>query len=187
MNCEKTERLVYLYDELSPEEKVVVDTHLPHCKGCTALFQEAQHMRLTLHTVSVVKPEIKKPEQLTQNVLQAIKAGHRHKPTAIITSFLDSLFTRYAFAALSLSLMVFFIVEQQSEFHQDHSQFQIVKVRATSAVTLNTTSFLKASGQQQENETWKLSSLYTCLKTNDCDDSLIRNFKRKKTIPHENI
>jgi hypothetical protein len=184
MSCEKTEPLIYLYDDLSPEEKEVADTHITQCKACHALFQETQHMRFTWHTVATLKPKVKNSDRLTRNIMRAIKTGDRHKPAGVITSFLDSLFTRYAFGVSSLLLVLFFISEQQKDFNPEQGQSQVLN---KTDVVLNTNSFLKASQEEQKGETWKLTSLYNCLKTNDCNETLIRNFKQRNTATHENI
>jgi hypothetical protein len=185
MNCDKIERLIYLYEELLPEERRAADSHLSHCNACMARFQQMQQMRLTLQAAASVKAKIKSPGRLTQHVMLAVHANNRRRPAVSIPHLLDSLFTRYAFGALSLVLLFFFVSEQQKDLHQDPVPFQAVKPADAADVVLNTSSFLKAS--QQENNTRKRTSLYACMKSPDCDEALIRNFKRKKTTSHENI
>ena len=42
MNCKDVKRNIYLYDELSNEEKAAVDKHIAGCDECSILFEQVQ-------------------------------------------------------------------------------------------------------------------------------------------------
>lgn len=50
MRCEEVRDLLYLYacDELEPEEKEAVETHLADCPECTSALEEHRLMRKVL-------------------------------------------------------------------------------------------------------------------------------------------
>ena len=185
MSCKKTKSNIYLYDELTTPEKTEVDTHLLHCEGCLKLFQEMQQLKMTLHNVSSLKKKVNNPWRLTQAIMQSIETNAQYAQPNVIISFFDSLFARYALSAISMLLVIIFIIEQQRDFKP--SQSQVVRATDNPEVILNTNSFLRASQRELKKEPGKLTSLYACLKSNNCDNSFIRNFKSKKPATHENI
>jgi hypothetical protein len=105
------------------------------------------------------KPQPENFSRLTSSIMQAIEG--KPAATPVFSRLLEGLFPRYAMAALSLGLIAFFFVEQQTA-----APAQQV-VRASSAtVTLNTSAIFKRVRETRNEKT--TTSLYACVKNGDC-------------------
>lgn len=109
MKCSAYEQSIYLWEEISPEEKAELNRHMEICPACTALFQQVQLMQAQLTEVSLNKTIAPHAAQLTSRIMQAVhEQQHANLATRLFSSFQ---LIRYAFATLSLVLLVSFGVE----------------------------------------------------------------------------
>ncbi len=181
MNCRNWEESVYLYDELSTEERKQLDNHLPQCAECTLLFQRVQQMQTAVREASGDKAIIRDPVLLTAKIMRSLPTAYPSgtKWSAVFNALMNSLFTRYALGAVSLLLIFFFVNEQQTKTHLPKSE--IVYSGSKASIPLNTKNFMKAITQDKPAE----SSLYLCIKSNQCDYGIVKMYKQKKN--HGNI
>ncbi len=159
MNCSEFEKRIYLYRELTVTEREITDQHIAHCESCSALAAQVFQQQEMVRMVSSVKSTVKDPEWLTQRIMNSVERKEKRISRSDgIATFLDSLFVRYAFSALSILLIAFFYVEQQSA---DQVQ-PIAKIEIKEGTVLNTSSFFKSHlNSRQKKETTLSISRYS--------------------------
>lgn len=112
MGCSEYEQSIYLWNEISPAEKEMVNKHLDTCTDCAALFKQVQLVQKQVAEVSLNKTIAPHAAQLTSRVMQAV---HNQQKNSLVNraSRLLSPFQliRYSFAALSLALLISFGLE----------------------------------------------------------------------------
>src|SRR6478736_2541914 len=140
MNCKNWERQIYLYDELSPSEQKQLGNHLLTCESCTETMQIARKGMNFIIEAKKATAHLESPEILTRAIMNEIKSGVDNKSQSIFSTILDHVFTRYAFAAASFLIIIFFMVEQNSV---DEPSKIFMKMPRAKGVTLNSSSFVK--------------------------------------------
>jgi hypothetical protein len=165
MNCKEIEKDIYLYDELTDTEKRSVDSHLQQCEACKKLFEIAQSHQAVIQKLSGYKPQPENYSKITSSIMQAIDVPLNQN---ILTKFFEGLFVRYTFLTASLVLIIFFLIEQQAEPDTEHQQ----------VANQSATVILKTSGTLQnirnKKETGNITSLYACVKSGDCENSMLK-------------
>jgi anti-sigma factor RsiW len=112
MKCSAYEQSIYLWEEISPEEKAAVNKHMEICPNCAALLQQVQLMKSRVTEVSQNKTTPPHAAQLTSRIMQAVhEQQQRLHTTRLASLFSPFQLIRYAFATLSLVLLVSFGVE----------------------------------------------------------------------------
>lgn len=140
MNCSEFEKRIYLYQELTSAERKITDEHVARCESCRAMVSLLLQQQEIIRKAKPLKPLINDPEWLTQRIMNSVERKEKHVSQLDgIKSFLDNLFVRYAFSAISVLLITFFFIE-----HQNVSRVQMVaKVEIKQGTILNTSNFLK--------------------------------------------
>jgi hypothetical protein len=115
MKCKDAEKQIYLYRELSQQEQLEVDQHVRECASCKQLMQTTQRVEALLKKSADVNPQPKNSALLTQRILSSIKKKEQRSFTSSLFDYLNSYFTRYAFAALSVFLVTVFVSEYSQE------------------------------------------------------------------------
>lgn len=140
MNCSEFEKRIYLYQELTSAERKITDEHIARCESCRAMVSLLLQQQEIIRKAKPLKPVINDPEWLTQRIMNSVERKEKHVSQLDgIKSFLDNLFVRYAFSAISVLLITFFFIE-----HQNVSRVQMVaKVEIKQGTILNTGNFLK--------------------------------------------
>jgi anti-sigma factor RsiW len=112
MKCSAYEQSIYLWEEISPEEKVAVNRHIETCPDCAALLQQVHIMQGLVNEVSAKKIISPNAAQLTSRIMQAVHEQQRISHSTL-TARLFSTFqlARYALATLSLVLLISFGME----------------------------------------------------------------------------
>jgi anti-sigma factor RsiW len=113
MNCVQSEVRIYLYYELAPEERNGLDQHMASCRSCAELHERLHKDLAALKGVIQVTAPMPDYAAITRNVMSVVEKKQREN-SWLERSFLDLLITpvRYAFAVLSVFLVVGFVVEQ---------------------------------------------------------------------------
>jgi predicted anti-sigma-YlaC factor YlaD len=112
MKCNAYEQSIYLWEEISPEEKVTVNRHMETCPDCAALFQQVQVMQQQVTKVSAKRTISPNAAQLTSRIMQAVHEQQQRSHTTRLTSvFSPFQLVRYACATLSLVLLISFGLE----------------------------------------------------------------------------
>ncbi len=159
MSCSEFEKRIYLYRELSATERKITDVHIAQCELCTALALRVVQQQEMINKARSVKPMLNNPGRLTQRIMNAVE--RKEKPLSLfneMTSFLDRLFVRYAFSALSILMIALFYIEQRNA-----NQAQpVAKVEIKQGPILNTSAFLKTHFiRRQKKETTISISRYS--------------------------
>jgi anti-sigma factor RsiW len=176
MSCEKCLQNIYLYDELSPEAREVIDEHVRSCAECRTLLEDVQQQSVWVKHASQARPEPAHPRQLTDVILVRIE---RRTPRATVVmrllAPLDLLFVRYALAAVSVGLLVLFVSEQQ------YAPVVVTPtVQPAVSATLNTDAFLQQYAREKERPKSATPSWYQCLRDESCVASLLETRKQRK-------
>lgn len=169
MKCKDFERDIYLYAELSEAERMRVNTHIQQCASCKELFELVSSTQSLIARNSVTKPELVNHARLTSNIMQAVIKQQKQP-----ASWINSVFVKYAMAAVSLALVISFGAEQLSPVEPLYK-----RIPAAKTVTLNSASFMKAEFDRKENPEAARPSLYACVKSGNCENILIENLKKK--------
>lgn len=169
MKCKDFEQDIYLYAELSETERLRLDAHIQECADCKKLFQLVSSVQGLIAKESSTKHEVVNNGRLTSNIMQAV-AGQQKQST----SWMSGIFVKYAMATASLVLIIAFGSEQLSSFEDPEKT-----IHGTKTVTLNSASLTKALLDKKEKREPDKTSLYACVKSGDCDNNLIENFKKK--------
>ena len=176
MSCEKYVQDIYLYDELPPEAREVIDKHVLTCTDCRTLLEEVQQQSAWVKHASLAPPEARHPQQLTDAILARIERPTRS--ASLVTTLLapmDSLFVRYSLAAVSVGLLVLFLSEQQNG-----PAVVTPMHRPAAAATLNTNDFLQPYTQEKEQRPPASPSWYQCLRDESCIGTFLENRKQRK-------
>jgi len=180
MKCKETEQAIYLYQELSVDERSKVDAHVDTCEECALLLREwKQSVGLIQHAKQVqVVPN--NAAHLNHRIMNAIHSTPSNSVFDLVLVKLRTQFVSYGMATMSLILVVFFISEQNQS---NKAMVMDKKYSGAHDVVLNSNSFFKALQEGREiKDTFSFSSLQTCAKNSDCGDGLIENFKIKKAL-----
>lgn len=144
MKCSDLEKSIYLFEELSASEKRNLEMHLAECAACRALAAQVKKSRSIIQEASTLIPELKNPNQITQRIMQELRTEERVGVWSQLTVYIDSVFVRYAFSAMSLVLVLLFVWEWRSEVDLavrnsklDFPQGSILNARAISNQYLN--------------------------------------------------
>lgn len=112
MKCSAYEQSIYLWEEISPEEKDAVNKHMEICPDCAALFQQVQVMQQQVTKVSAKRTISPNAAQLTSRIMQGVHEKQQRSHTTRLTSVLSPFqLVRYACATLSLVLLISFGLE----------------------------------------------------------------------------
>jgi hypothetical protein len=166
MNCKEIEKGIYLYDELTESEKIIVAEHVQQCGACKKLFEAVQLHQSAIHSLARHKPQPENYSRLTSNIMQAIDVQASQN---VFTEFFEGLFVRYAFVAVSLALVLFFFVEQQVEIPPQ----QVARTDQSATVVLKTSGALQNLRNRKETKPLeRITSIYACVKSGDCNNPL---------------
>jgi hypothetical protein len=174
MRCEKYERDIYLYDELSPEAREVIDEHVRTCTACRSLLEEVHQQSAWVKHASQPRPAAAQPQRLTNAILAQIEQPRTSWVTTLLAP-LDLLFVRYSLAAVSLGLLVFFVTEQQ----HGSPVIQSIPGPAASA-TLDTNTFLQPHTPGKRQRQPAAPSWYQCLHDESCANMFLELRKQRK-------
>lgn len=135
MTCKEFEKKIWLLDELSANEKFVVEAHIANCNLCKSIFENAQDL-------SRIADESKNRSPVPQNaaaLTHRIMASIPEKRFRILEFGLYVDWWQYAIRIASISLICFF------SFENINQPIQTMKNYAgTNTVTLNSMHFLKS-------------------------------------------
>lgn len=185
MKCAKSEKLIYLYNELDPVERSALDRHLATCEKCRALLAEVQtyQQKVQQHLSSPVTTD----EPLTDRIMNAVIASQRKTESSrgdFLAAFTNHYLSRTAFAALSLLLVVAFITELNHPSPRTTSQPMEYAGASFKSVELNSQTFSADSLAKKSFATTFAACLSICKKNDqpvDCEACQSR-IKKLRTI-----
>ncbi len=147
MKCDHIKPKIYLYDELSIDERALCDKHIAECTSCAAMFKETMQQRVFLREAASWKEQPDNAALLTQKIMAVVNQTAVHKKTgfeAFVSRF-KLIQLRFTLGMISLFLVVFFAIElNQPWSHRAVSQNnRVVKQVPKNASVLNTTQLFK--------------------------------------------
>lgn len=173
MDCKDFEQEIYLYRELAKADKEAVDNHIASCTQCRELFVMVQETEALVAKAASIKPQPENASKLTSNIMLAIQA--KSQKQSVFASLVQESFLKYSFAAASLVLVILFMTEQQTPPQSE-------KVVMKGTVVLKSSSIREILDQEEKQK----ASLYACIKSENCNNTLVENLKQKK-FSHENL
>src|SRR5690606_29709035 len=163
MKCGEAEKLIYLYPELTPDERSAVDQHVQSCVECQRIFIAFQSTREVVTTLMQSSPPLHEG-QMTSRIMNAIN-NKLHERTYFGESFVRALFapsTRYGMVMLSLVLMALFIIEYVSYGNEIHLTKRYPS-RSDETVELNLAAIHDVFLKSRRNKETETSSILDCL------------------------
>jgi hypothetical protein len=183
MNCREIEKLIYLYNELSIPEREMVDNHVMQCKTCQVRLEEFKRQRVLVRDIAMFSQALKNPGKVTHSIMRAIQSETPSWDNRVVT-WLDTLWVKRSLAAVSLALILLFIVEQKNG--EAVKETVTHYGNTTKSHKLNTHEFLGIHKNGRERLVMTpATSLYDCMKKGDCEEAFRRSIKTKKN--YENI
>ncbi len=151
MNCEEFKDRIYLYEELTASEKTLMDDHQSQCEACNKFADQFFQSQALIRKVRALKANAKNPYQLTQRIMNSIAKEKEVSLLNQLVSYLDNLFVRFAFSAVSLLLVVFFLYELPTIDRVD-SNNQVTRIEIKSGPVLDMNIFLNHYRKQRVNK-----------------------------------
>lgn len=112
MKCSAYEQSIYLWGEISPEEKAALTRHMEACPTCAELFRQVQLMQDQVTEVSLNKTTAPHAANLTSRIMQAVHEQRNHSRVNLTRRIFSPFqLIRYSFATLSLALLISFGLE----------------------------------------------------------------------------
>jgi len=109
MSCNDFEQNIYLYAELSADERIVVDAHLQTCVSCATLFKATKDAQLLIKQMASVEIVPPNAARLTSGIMSKIAMERSVQNSVFSVPFLFR--ARIALTAVSIVLLVSFGVE----------------------------------------------------------------------------
>jgi predicted anti-sigma-YlaC factor YlaD len=161
---------IYLYDELTDAEKQSVDDHVASCKSCRQLLEQVNTTKLVVRTAAQQKPEPRNAARLTSSIMTAVTREAASSRNPIVRAF-DQVYLRYGMAAVSIGLLVLFVVEQQMPTRHPVERLYQGKTVALAMPPL---------GHVVQQRKQRSISLYACAQSASCNQPLIASIKSKR-------
>jgi len=111
MSCKHFEMNIYVYDELSVEERNRLDIHLQTCSTCQALFQEVNQARQLIRLVAEEKAVPLNSAKLTGNIMSKITEPVKRTWAAWVSELLMSRSSKYSLSIVSSVLLIAFSIQ----------------------------------------------------------------------------
>ncbi len=148
MKCQDFEKNIYLYSELTKQEKNQLQQHLDSCTACQQLFLSMQKMQNQIHHIAEEKMEIRNPALLTHKIMQKIASQTiRHSFGDVMEGYFRVSLIKYSFAVVSVILVMAF----GAEFFSLSLKSKINTEQASKAsVILNSGLFRESFSKQKE-------------------------------------
>ena len=117
MNCAESEKRIYLYNELTPQERYETDEHVKTCTSCSLLMQRAIIMRNSIKVHSAHTTPMANHAQMTRRIMDAVETVQRKKTPSsrFFTHSLSWNAFRVSMAVLSFLLVITFLGEYNRE------------------------------------------------------------------------
>ena len=112
MKCQECEPLIYLYEELTENERELLNTHPLSCPDCAAIFSIARQNQNIIQQSSKLQLSPLDSERLTDHVMDRVFPKRTVAPTT--GEFIWSRVFRYGFAMASLCIVMVFYAEWQA-------------------------------------------------------------------------
>jgi len=162
MKCKDFEMNIYLYAELSAEERAKVEEHLVSCASCHQLFLSAQHFQTLIQKVAEDRVVIRNAALLTHQIIDmTLSAKARHRGNTLV-QFFQSNFIKYSFSVVSLLLVMAFSMEFFSEPLTERK----TEINSGASIVLDAAQFQKTFFKYKEKrKRTALTACYTPLQT----------------------
>lgn len=156
MKCKDFEMNIYLYAELSAEEKAKLQEHLVSCASCHQLFLSTQHFQTLIQKVADDGPVIRNAALLTHQIMDMTVSAKEPDRRNTLATFFLSRFIKYSFSVVSLLLVMAFSVE----FFSEPSKETKAEVSSNASIVLNGALFQETFFKYKEKR--KRTALTAC-------------------------
>jgi hypothetical protein len=164
---------IYVYSELSPDEKRLVDDHVRHCESCRRYLNEFMASQSLLRRAADHKIEPDHAAKLTGSVMAAIHAEVR---PGFRFRWLDSAAVRYGMMTCSLALVVLFVMQDPFVNDRANRGKLMMHMPRWKPEVLNTASMMREVRNNFLSKD-EPRSLYACIKEGACSEHAIQKIK----------
>ena len=109
MKCSDFEKDIYLYKELTPQERAQFDAHVSKCDHCLQRFNAVRSLHKAFEMTLSEAPQPRHHAALTRQIMDAVEGMQQRKrfPLKDILRSIIVAPVRYQMACLSMVLVVF--------------------------------------------------------------------------------
>lgn len=162
MKCSKCKDKMYLYSELSSDEKQRLDEHLSDCEDCSLHFQRIMNMDLLIEKAAKVDINYPNSDFLTSTIMDRIELIEASKNKYKIRKNRFMIFVKYTMAVISFGLAILFYAEV-SQTEQIVRNYPMNEMEHTSKLTtLTIKERIEKRRAKDEASTWK-----NCIRNNE--------------------
>lgn len=160
MSCQKIEELIFLYREINPNEKVLVDKHVIGCKSCSQLLKQINLQNQFIGKVAEMPVRSDNSDRIKSMIMKGIEPKQSINFIDRILFLFEHRWLQSAMGLVSIIFIAFFITEISSA-----KEFRLEKSNQTNIIRLDTQYFLKAFIKRRESP--RTVSLYDQVKNSD--------------------
>ena len=173
MSCKHIEENIWLYDELSREQKISIDKHLLTCVDCKIIWDQAQGLAATSKMWQEEVPVVENAAQLTHKIMGAIESKRDQKKSLFtLIDLINTSWLRYSMASLSMLLVIVFIYDRP--FVEPSPE--VVSHEIPQTVSLTSSDFIKDRLKVKKTEGHPFS-LLACIENRNCPPLIIEKKK----------
>lgn len=171
MSCREFEETVWIYSELTVQQKRVVDDHRERCSQCQAVWEDWFALTTITSNWRKAEPIPKHASQLTRVIMTSVASDKKSRKLPVIwIDTINTIWLRYTMACLTGLLVVSFFYEEPSleyTLPMDPGPY-------SSDIQLNSAAFLD---QELKNKNEVKFSLLAYIQNQDCP--FVLNEKKK--------
>lgn len=173
MSCMDFEEHIWLYDELSPEQKILLDKHLLTCADCKMIWEQAQALAATSKVWQEDVPAVEHEAQLTHKIMGAIESKRDQKNSLLtLIDLINTRWLRYSMASLSVLLVITFLYDRPFAEHSTET----VSHEIPEAASLTRSDFIKDRIKVKKTDDHHFS-LLACIENRSCPPLIIEKKK----------
>jgi hypothetical protein len=161
MKCNEFQKQMYRYHEMTSTERSLLSDHVAQCRDCSKLMDQVVTANSLVSKARGFKPEVKNPERMTQQIMNAISLQQK-SPLDKLLVYFDNYFVRYSISLVSLFLIGFFIYEQNTV---STLPIKTLSSQPLSGTRLDMKDFLDTYRKRREDKSESNNSRYTYYKS----------------------
>lgn len=166
MNCRKYQVNIYLYPEITEEDRTCLREHMQGCKECRELFESVTDVQRLTSAVAALEVRPSDASKLTRKIMEGIPSKNKPVGWEQIMIRLQGGRVRFALAVFSAFLILLFVDEhyQQPRQPRDTEQLAVARVLLSPSVWRERLTALKEKKEVCSSPFLSTSDRLLCLK-----------------------
>ena len=164
MTCDRIKEHIYLYEELSNDDRAKVNDHVANCAQCAMVFTKFEEQQSLISKASSWQEPLDQPEKMTEHIMNAIGGRESKLPSIdMLLGQINLTPVRYALACLSLILITLFTWEYNQEgIGNSYANKTVATPLSKNTIALNSGKIFQRIQQRKKQP--QALSLYDCFK-----------------------